>query len=115
MEEVECGIEELYGMPNKVPQTQGQIRTFYGVQFWLADESDVRVTDQIETLDLALQKARELSKAGKGYHDFDIYAYHAEYINEPFTHQGVTHPYWHWVKIDDGFVKNWDINGRELT
>jgi hypothetical protein len=94
---------------------EGDVRTFYGIQWWLADESDIRTADGIDTLEQALSMARELNDAGKGYHDFTIYAYHAKLVNEPFPHQGVMWPYRHWQKLDDGFEQYWDISGKEMA
>jgi hypothetical protein len=88
----------------------GREKTFYAVQWWLADESDVRVIDQIETLDQALKEARKLNKAGEGYHDFIIYSYRARLVIEPFLHEGTMYPYEHWEKIS--YERQWDIDGR---
>ena len=115
MEELECGLEELYPIigSGKVPQVGSDIRTFYAVHWWLADESDVREIDGINTLGEALKKAKELRDSGQGYHEFAIYAYHARLVNEPFWHEGQLHPYEHWEKIDDGFEAVWDISGKK--
>ena len=112
MEELECGIEELY---QQVPQVLPEkVKTFYGVHWWLADESDIRVLDGFGTLPEALAKAKELRKKGKGYHDFTIYAYHAKLVDEPFWHEGNLYHYQHWIKVDDDFEESWDIEGNKI-
>lgn len=87
------------------------MKTFYGVHWWLADNSDFNEIDGIEALENALAKARELNSAGKGYRDFTIYTYHAELIDDSFYEDGRFYPREKWQKIDDDFEALWDIEG----
>lgn len=87
------------------------MRTFYGVHWWLDGDSDFNEVDGINSLGKALAKARNLQAAGKGYHDFLIYAYHAELVDDGFWEGGYYYPRQKWQKIDDDFEQLWDIAG----
>jgi len=89
-------------------------RTFYGVHWWLADNEDFNETDGIETLGKALAEAKSLDGAGKGYHSFTIYAYHAELVDDSFDDDGVLYTRQKWQKIDDDYEALWDINGNKV-
>lgn len=85
------------------------MRTFYGVQWWLADESDIRVLEGYGSFEQVLAKAKQLERVGKGYHDFTIYAYQAKLVNEPFWHEGHLYPNEYWQKLENNFEETWDI------
>ena len=87
------------------------MRTFYGVHWWLSDNTDFNEIDGIDTLKEALAKAQRLNQAGKGYRDFTIYAYHAELLDDPFWEDGQFYPRQKWQRVDDDFEELWDIKG----
>jgi hypothetical protein len=94
------------------------MRIFYGIQWWLQDNSDFRELDGFTSLKQAKGKAKQLSHEGKGYHSFMAYAYHAELVNDDFWEDGKLYPHQKWQRVEDDFEKVWLISperrpGRE--
>ena len=90
------------------------MRTFYGVHWWLKDNSDFREIDSFTTQKQAIAKARTLANNGNGYHSFIIYAYHAELANDDFIEDDRIYKRQKWEKIDDDFEKLCDIEGKTI-
>ena len=88
------------------------MRTFYGVHFWKKDSENFREKNGYTTLKQASSVAQQLENNDKGYHDFTIYAYHAELINNTFEENGIIYHRLEWQKVYDGFDKYYDINGK---
>jgi hypothetical protein len=95
----------------KLAKKEAMMKLFYGVQWFLPDGNDIRTSEGFNTLQEALQKAKELETHGKG-RNFIIYAYHAKLVKETLWHGGRPYPYEHWGKMDDGFEPYWDIDGK---
>jgi hypothetical protein len=95
----------------KLAKKEATMKSFYGIQWFLPDGSDIRTAEGFNTLDEALRKAKKLQTDGRG-RDFIIYAYHANLIKETLWHEGQPYTYEHWQKVDEG--PYWDIDGKEL-
>jgi S-methylmethionine-dependent homocysteine/selenocysteine methylase len=78
----------------------GTRQIFYAVHWWIKDDIDVLETDGI----LTLAEARKIVKREKAfssyYHDFTIYTYEAEYINEPFEYASRIYDDYKWQRTD---------------
>lgn len=90
------------------------IRTFYGVHWWLDGDNDFNEVDGIDSLGKALAKARNLSMAGQGYHDFIIYAYHAQLVDDSFWEGRHFYPRHKWERVNNDFEQLWDIKGNVI-